>query len=411
MQAFTRRAALLGGAALAAAPTAAFSAGRRLEIPFKVTLNRPWTALTINGEGPFRCLIDTGASGFAISDAIARRLKLPVSRTVTAQAAVGKVRMSSYNVREVVVGGAVKDRDIYVLGWDVPEDAFIVGIVPASLFALASMGMDFDKGTMTVAPPRSFKLPDHEELPSVSRPILGKGGVALEEMSGQMAGHVQTLAEDYDPRPTIRAEIDGAPVKLLLDTGADSALFLFPDYVKRAGLWDRYPRWREGVSSGIAGLFETRLVRGVNLKLGSFQISRPVMLLGDPADVGRDGFKEADGVIGTEILRRFSFATDPQDQKVWLKPNAAFAEPIRYDRSGLSLERVEGRITVTAVEEKSAAHRAGLLQGDVIAAFAGEGGYEGLLWALQGPAGSVVDLLVEREGARTELGLRLLERL
>ena len=44
-----------------------------------------------------------------------------------------------------------------------------------------------------------------------------------------------------DLRPIVTAEFDGEPVKLLVDTGA-SGLLLFPDYVKKRGLWDHYPK-------------------------------------------------------------------------------------------------------------------------------------------------------------------------
>src|SRR5687768_9527137 len=46
-------------------------------------IGRVWVPVAINGRGPFRLVVDTGATTSAIVSSVARRLDLPISPTAT----------------------------------------------------------------------------------------------------------------------------------------------------------------------------------------------------------------------------------------------------------------------------------------------------------------------------------------
>ncbi|MCI0349467.1 MAG: PDZ domain-containing protein [Acidobacteriales bacterium] len=77
------------------------------------------------------------------------------------------------------------------------------------------------------------------------------------------------------------------------------------------------------------------------------------------------------GIIGGEILRRFTAIFDYSRKRMILEPNAALDEPYEHDMSGLFL-LAEGKVVKTIkahrVFANSPAAEAGLREGDVIVA-------------------------------------------
>ena len=85
--------------------------------------------------------------------------------------------------------------------------------------------------------------------------------------AAQDEGNVNRL----DQRPVIKVELDGQPVKLMVDTGSSMSLFLRPDYVRSQGLWDHYPKAAESAVRTIAGTALVRVVRAEQLTIGRYQ--------------------------------------------------------------------------------------------------------------------------------------------
>ena len=78
------QAATLAAATVAAAPQHAEGPPRvelgaeEVKVPLEFVGGRPVVAVKLNGKGPYRMYLDTGASGSVLSDKLARELKLPV---------------------------------------------------------------------------------------------------------------------------------------------------------------------------------------------------------------------------------------------------------------------------------------------------------------------------------------------
>jgi predicted aspartyl protease len=72
-------------------------------------IGRIWAPVLINGQGPYRLVLDTGASGSAVTERVASRLQLPVYvdsvqlRGVTGEAVASSIRADTLEVGELLV--------------------------------------------------------------------------------------------------------------------------------------------------------------------------------------------------------------------------------------------------------------------------------------------------------------------
>ena len=202
----------LAGEAWAAAP---------VETPFRVIRNQPWVAVTINGKDPMAFVVDTGANGFFITPPAAATLGLAKVANVQVQGAVGRIKTDVYRCQTLVIGGGVKERDVYLAGLPGGNYDFISGFAPVAKFGV--MGLDFDREILSVA--RTMDIPEGYDgidtipMGSTFGTTNRMGALARDEMS----------VNELDQRPVFQGTLDGRPLKLLLDTGAGMSLHLTPD--------------------------------------------------------------------------------------------------------------------------------------------------------------------------------------
>lgn len=374
-----------------------------LSFPFRMLRGRPWTSIAINGQaGAHAFLISSSSNSYAISTAKAEALKLPRITTTERQAAVGRVDMPIFRADSVIVGGALRERETYFGG---VSDEFLdgfTGILPTARYLV--FGLDYDSQAVTVAnkldaDPEGFARLDIE-MPAERVTGLNRLG---------NAAHMPVDQAQLSIRPIVVAELDGQPIRLLLDTATDAGLFLYPDTVRRRGLWDHYKAPRPAAFVTAAGLADARLVRAERLKIANVVFQTPVIMLGNPKDANRDGVGIAEGIVGMEFLRRLNFTFDRQKRRVWLRPNKAIGDGYRYDRAGLGVQPVGAAALVTFVAADGPASRAGLREGDRIIAWRGRESLTGLAWALRGAPGSAFDLEADRAGQPVDARFELVE--
>jgi predicted aspartyl protease len=395
MVTMTRRQAAGAAAIGALIPGSVMAQAEHVQFPFRVTRNQPWTSVSLNHKPPVPFLLDMGAGWFLVDDAYATSLGLPYAGDLDhVQTAGGETRLRSYQVEDLLVGGRLREQGVTVQGWRPSPGKLVKGIIPASHYGV--IGFDFDAQTITADRSLRAAPVGYEKIDLGNRKALGSGS---------------HLANDTNISQTVVfAKVNGKELRLIVDTGATDSLFLFPPTVRDMGLWDKYPNFIAGRTSTIAGLSNMREVKIDSLEVGRFKFEKPLTSLAEPTAGGGIG-DEAEGLIGIELLRRMNFILDPDRRAVWVRPSKAIDDVYRYDRSGVAIQARGEDIRVVGLEAGLPGAKAGLRVGDKVTGWAGEGGYFGLLWALQGAPGDVVRIQVERDGKPEVIDVTLQERL
>jgi hypothetical protein len=149
----------------------------------------------------------------------------------------------------------------------------------------------------------------------------------------------------------------------LIDTGAAGSIaYLSRSFAARHRLSER----ALGSAPDSLGRRACRLER---FALGGLGVARPVVH--QFLEPGFGGKTEPDGMIGMEFLRRFKIFLDYGRSRMILEPNSRYAEPSRFDASGLRVHRVPNLPDVVRIYQvlpDTPAAEAGLQETDLIVA-------------------------------------------
>jgi len=375
--------ATLGGAAAAGAlsPLRAFAAGQRVfRASIALEANRVLIAVGMNGQGPFIFMIDTGQYVSMIRPDLAKQLKLPIQgyeRTRGIGGGRGD-QFAIYLARDFIIGGGIRQSSVAL------QDSFefgyrqdIYGALAAGILTASDADLDFDAGELRLYPDGRGDRTDYvavdSEIPRADQPNRGSRKI------------LATIL------------VDGRPVRCELDTGSPNMLSLNQSAARRLGLWDDRPfapTRPQGI--GEAGPM-ARIVRIGAMELGGVRADRPLVTL-----LGNDVETTNDGIVGLSFIRRFNMSIDSRSRRLWIKPSRQDSPDVRYGPSGLWLDRDGSRIVVTAIGNGSPAASEGIRTGDRI-----QGDWEAVLRAINGPAGSVARLKVERDGQARDVAIAL----
>jgi predicted aspartyl protease len=120
--------------------------------------------------------------------------------------------------------------------------------------------------------------------------------------------------------------------------------------------------------AGLGGEMSLLVGRASNFKIGNSVVPSPLIYISQDKG-GALASSEYEGLIGTEILRRFKVIFDYQRGRLVLERNSHFEEPLEYDMSGMSLRSYGDELRIFKIYqvlEDSPAGKAGLRVGDVI---------------------------------------------
>jgi hypothetical protein len=145
-------------------------------------IGRIWAPVLINGEGPFRLVLDTGASRSAILPRVAEALKLPIAvdsiqlRGVTGSAITSSISVDTLEVGDLILQGATMP---------IVEDVFggADGVLGAEGLADKRIIIDFRRDRITIlysrrqeSPPGFLALPfTFEENRGMRIPVVIAG--------------------------------------------------------------------------------------------------------------------------------------------------------------------------------------------------------------------------------------------
>jgi PDZ domain-containing protein/aspartyl protease len=126
------------------------------------------------------------------------------------------------------------------------------------------------------------------------------------------------------------------PVKLLIDSGGSDAMWLFenskPDIIAPKQFFNDF--LGEGLSGAIHG--KRSIIKG--LIIGKFEFKNPTVSFPDSSAILHAlKFKERNGSIGANILKRFTVTFDYKGSKITLRKGNSFKDPFRYNMSGIEL--------------------------------------------------------------------------
>jgi hypothetical protein len=382
----------------ASAPPALHAPHEDVKIPFTLENRTIFLQVQAGGSRPYWFVLDTGWKYAVIDLAIAKSLHLNLGDQVDV----------SGGGKKTVMGNMLNNSPFSLVGLkDFSQPLFLA--LPLNDLAKAN-GHEFS-GILGTDFSSEFVV----EIDYLSRTIT-----LHDNMTYQYRGKGQSFPVTFNTAgwPEIQAAvIDGdRPAredKFVLDIGNSAVpLILNRPFVESEHLLrpDRHTvPWLEG--QGIGGGSDGSVGRIGGLQIGRFLIKNPVTVFSRAAN-GLFAATESQGNIGAMILEKFKVILDYKNNRVILEPNARFDEPTDYNRSGLILEAVGENyrtFRIKAVADDSPASEAGLRMGDTLVAVDGQPVSElnlsELRFKLQ--RAKACELLVERDGARREISLRL----
>jgi Aspartyl protease len=262
--------------ALFTVDSATARAADSIVLPVSMTDNRPMIEATINGEGPFHFIVDTGTSDEAVfSERLVKKLALkPTGESESVDGVTLKaVKVPQYTVALKCAGFAASEVKALAIPFDETD-----GIVGFSLFQKYLFQLDLAAGRIVLS---------QGSLPTVNQ---------------------QTVLSYTDPDgiPMIMARLGGDEERFALDSGQDSGILL-PSAVAARLEFKQPPKVVGRVASSQT---EFEIKAGdisENLRIGSHTVSQPKV---EFADMIREGN------LGATIFKQFVVTFDQKNKRV-----------------------------------------------------------------------------------------------
>ncbi|KAB8152721.1 PDZ domain-containing protein [Kordia sp. TARA_039_SRF] len=153
-----------------------------------------------------------------------------------------------------------------------------------------------------------------------------------------------TVAIEEDIEPNI-------PVKLLIDSGGSDALWLFEDEEKQISIPEK--KFDDFLGRGLSGSIYGMRSRVKKFNMGQFTFENAKVAFPDSTAITYvKNFKERNGSVGGEILKRFKVIFDYGNKRIRLRKSKYFSDPFRYNMSGIELEH-NGMRVVQEIKKRS----------------------------------------------------------
>lgn len=320
--------------------------------------------VSINGEKPYRFIMDTGAN-FTIlfSSPAVERLGLSTSRSFgvggSGEGERAKAKLAK-GFQLDVAGVKMLDRQAVYFPWQnipffsSPETVFWDGVLGHDFYTRFAVDVDLIADAVHLYP--AGQVINDIGVNAVHLPLT------IHDLSSYVEASVQT--------------VEGGPfvdVKLHLDTGASNGLAL---------LKDKYPSFKPSTDSkpgqtvGVQGTAATYPSRIKTLRLGSLELKDIKMTYREQAG---SSFNDGEaGRIGAGLLARFRYIVNYPGRELILIPRAdSLQADQRLPRTGLSYYAFGAdfdRLVVT--NALYGAKRAGIKPGDIITSIGGQSAYD-----------------------------------
>ena len=316
------------------------------DIPFEFVGNHIYLHARVDNSDLLWFLLDTGASASYLDQQRAKSLEL-----MDQAKSVKNVSISFPGVRLLNQNFSVQS-----LGFSAYDGHAIDGMLGYNFINRLVIEIDYVSRTVNFYEPQNYKYSGSGEIIPL---------VMLEDDSGGKVPLVRVRIMQLGRPP-----IEG---KLIADLALRPAITFNTPFVEANKLLQPPQKTIQAVLGAGAMLRESRqpIGRLPNIQLGRFTIQNPVAIFFQDKQ-GVMASPEFDGVIGSEILRRFKVIFDYSRQQMILEPNRYFSEAYEHDMAGMLLVTEGTGFRVRKLIENSPATAAGLHEGDVISAINGK---------------------------------------
>jgi hypothetical protein len=337
----------------APAPTAAASGA----LPAAFSRHHVFLRATVGGVPAF-LLFDSGASTTILSPRLVQRLGLRYrGRHVAYGVGEPVTNASAYDGTDIRMG-AVLIRPATVLSWPGASFPTYAGTTPDGV-----IGYDLLRSYVVVVDPELGRVTasDTTGPPPPSR--RGARTVALRVTNGLPVVDAEIFtSEPVPPRTTVSASLP-----LVIDFGAGAGLQLSRPAAERLGFPGRLRDARVRQLVGIGGTLDLAEGAADSVRIAGAAVPNALIAI-DTTQTPSIALAEAEGFIGTELLRRFIVTLDYARGRAVFEPNALLRFPFCRNAAGLCVRAETGQRSaeVAFVDPGSSAARAGIQPGYAI---------------------------------------------
>lgn len=325
-----------------------------LGIPFELYDNGIILKALVNHSHSLAFSIDTGAEIFGVITARqAERLGLKLRGKQRTGAVGGDIEYSSARGVSISLPGLeLLNQTIAVIPFDSSNDdgPEIDGAFGHDFLKQFVVEIDYGAEVINLYDPASYRYSGSGEI------------VPITIVDGSPLMRVKMTTEKG-------RVVEG---RFIVDTGLSGTIAFSSQFTRKNHLLSGVKTIQAATSEETGGEYQRRIGRAKSLQFGRVVIENPTVSF----SIKGDASPENDGVIGTEIFRRFKMILDYTRQRIIFEPNFHLTEPYEEDMSGLALVPVgKGNQKVFKVQQVLAntpASDAGLHAGDLIIAIDGK---------------------------------------
>jgi hypothetical protein len=258
-------------------------------VPMQDMGGRPVVELKINGKGPYRFILDTGAATTVVSDELSRELSLSAPAGMQVAAVGGGTPPAIVVIHDARLGGAMLE-------------GMIAAVIP--LGGLLK-GENAPRGVLSAASFPGYLLTYDYPGKWIS---IKKGAL----QSADSKSIFQYREEQV--LPTVPVRIAGHDTEVHLDTGSGFGLMLPEKFLTELPLASQ-PKEASRVHTH-AGEFPVSIARvDGTIELGKYKLDSDEVRFSD----ARPGPGPATGNIGYEVLRHFVVTLDSKNRRIRLE--------------------------------------------------------------------------------------------
>ena len=304
---------------------------------------------TVDGQGPFRFVIDSGAETNFLSPQAARALALTPSGKRTIQGAgERKVFGAHTRIHDIRIGSlTMRKLDFYVVSMPFQRTDRAGGIPIAGFLGFYALrqwtwAIDFEHRTLQITRGASFVY-------------RGKGVAVPFRLSDHGI-------------PVITGAIDGWPATFKVDTGDGGSLTLYASFAQIRHFLQRHPSEVKVITGqGVGGYVRSVVTRATSLTIGPFDLPNPFTEV-SLQKAGACSDSRFAGTIGSAALSRFAIILDYAHHRIYFQKNDRYYRRDVFNRAGVVIDRLlpKAGLHVVDVIKGSPADRAGMAPGDMI---------------------------------------------